>query len=68
MSFDWKVCHNDTSKRTVLQELLPQEQSYKITVYDLKSQSQIVAESKFNAKFFVDISDEDSAISFIKEF
>ena len=27
MNFDWKVCNNDTTKRTVLQELLPQEYS-----------------------------------------
>ena len=68
MNFDWKVCHDDTTKRTVLQDLLPQEHSYKITSYELKSKSQIIEESKFSAKLFVNISDEDSAISFIKEF
>ena len=62
MNFDWKVCNNETTKHTVLQELLPQEYSYKITSYDLKSRSQIIEESKFNAKIFVNISDKESAI------
>ena len=68
VNFDWKVCHEDTTKRAVLQELLPQEYSYKITSYELLSQSKIIEESKFNAKLFVNISDEESAIDFIKEF
>ena len=68
MNFDWRVCHDDTTKRAVLEELLPQEHSYKITSYELKSQSKIIEESKFTAKIFVNISDEESAIAFIKEF
>ena len=68
MNFDWRVCHDDTTKRVVLEELLPQEHSYKITSYELKSQSEIIEESKFTAKIFVNISDEESAIGFIKEF
>ena len=68
MSFDWRCCNADTEKREVLEELLPQDYEYRVTAYELLHRSKIVEESKFTAKIFVNISDEASAKTLMKEF
>ena len=58
MSIHWKCCEKDTTQRKVLENVLPQQYSYKVLSYQLIESSDLLSESKFFATIQINICNE----------
>ena len=69
MTFHWKVAHNQTDKRRVLEDSLPPDEkySYVVTFFSISESSNIIKESKFSATVNVNVCTTDDLQSFLQD-
>ena len=68
MSIVWKCCFKDISQRKVLENVLPQQYSYKVIAYQLIESAALISESKFSATIQINICDVKDVQEFIDDF
>ena len=68
MTFSWNCCKKDLEKRSILEDIVPQNYKYVISSFKLIEKSDIQNESKFEAVLSVNICSEVATKEFLKEF
>ena len=69
MEISWLCCKSNRQKQEVLEQLLPQDYSYKVDFFDLTEPiASITSENKFNAKVLVKVCSEEGVKTFLKDF
>ena len=66
--FKWLCCKKTGANRKYLEDMLPEDYSYKIEKFELLKDSQIICEAKFNAVFRVSVCSEEAVKKFLEDF
>ena len=65
--FVWDCCDEDDESRHFLENLLPSGYSYNVSKLKIDEQSEINSETKFLAKFSVNVCKEEAKCQFLEE-
>ena len=68
MHFSWNCLKKDLEKRLILENVLPENYSYRISSFNLIRESEIPNESKFKASFQVNICSKPVLVDFLRDF
>ena len=69
MEISWLCCKSNRQKQEVLEQLLPQDYSYKVDFFDLTEPiASITSENKFSAKVYVNVCSDEDVKTFVKAF
>ena len=69
MEISWLCCKTNRKKQEVLEQLLPQDYSYKVQFFDLREPfASIVTENYFNAKVLVKVCTKEDMLNVLKGF
>ena len=67
MEISWLCCKNNRRKQEVLEQLVPQDYSYKVDYFNLNEPiASITSENEFHAKLYVNVCSEEEVKTFVK--